>query len=344
MHEPVMEGRGFYNAHSQLQARAAREADGVLERALDALVLPAGPLTVADFGSSQGHNSMRQMARVVDRLAARGGVGRDIMVVHTDLPHSDFTSLFATLETSPDSYRRGRPHVFASAIGRSFYERLLPAGSLAFGWSSFALHWMSALPMALAAHIWPIAAAPDEAEALAAIAAADWRTFLAHRGAELVPGGQLVLVVGAVDTEGATGLEPMMDVANDVLMALVEEGALAADAYAAMTIPARPRTCAEFVRPFGAGDLPDLALEDIVIAGTPNAARLRWEETGDDAGLAADIAGFFLAAFGPSLFGPDVALRDRFAERFTAALLAAGAHVAQPLVTATLQISRRAPR
>jgi hypothetical protein len=192
MREPVMEGRGYYNEHSELQARSAEEADRMLGRGLAAVTLSPGPLTIADFGSSQGHNSMHQMALVLDRLTERTRQSQDIMVVHTDLPHSDFTSLFTMLETAPDSYRRGRDHAFASAIGHSFYDRLLPAVSLTFGWSAFALHWMSALPLVIREHIWPIYAAPDEATALAAVAAVDWRNFLVHRAKELVSGGQVL--------------------------------------------------------------------------------------------------------------------------------------------------------
>jgi hypothetical protein len=341
MREPVMEGHGFYNRHSELQARSAEESDGVLGRALSAVTISPGSLTIADFGSSQGHNSMRQVALALDRLTERTGQSRDIMVVHTDLPHSDFTSLFVMLEAASDSYRRGRDHVFTSAIGHSFYERLLPAASLTLGWSAFALHWMSASPLALRAHIWPVFAAPDEARALAELAAVDWRNFLAHRAEELVPGGQLVLVVGAADETGATGLEPMMDVANGVLKALVAEGRLDAGAYAAMTIPSRPRVRDEFTAPFDRGELPALALEEIVIAETPNAAMLRLQQTGDAAMFAADITGFFIAAFGPSLFGDNGPLRDLFASRFTAAIALAPAEVARPLVTATLRIARR---
>ena len=149
MREPTMEGDGYYNRHSQLQARSAKEADGVLERALAAVSVPLGPISIADFGSSQGRNSFHPLALALDRLTERVGPSRDITVVHTDLPHNDFTSLFVTLETAPDSYKRGRPQVFASAIGRSFYNRLLPANSLTFGWSAFALHWLSVLPLRL---------------------------------------------------------------------------------------------------------------------------------------------------------------------------------------------------
>jgi hypothetical protein len=336
-----MQGRGYYNRHSGLQARSAAEADGMLERAIAAVAIPAGPITIADFGSSQGHNSMRQIARVLDRLGARNTGDRDIMVVHTDLPHCDFTSLFDTLEVAPESYRRGRDHVFASAIGHSFYDRLLPARSLTLGWSAFALHWMSALPRSLRTHIWPTRAAPDEDELLANVSAADWRNFLANRAEELVPGGQLVLVIGAVDATGATGLEPMMDLANDILGALCADGELGADAHAAMTIPSRPRRREEFAAPFDGGELPALSLEELVIAATPNAAMLRWQQTGDAAAFAADINSFFVAAFGPSLFGDNEPLRDLFAARFTAAIALAPAPIAQPLVTATLRIARR---
>ena len=132
-----------------------------------------------------------------------------------------------------------------------------------------------------------------------------------------------------------------MDLANSILKALVAEGRLDADAYAAMTIPARPRVQGELTAPFDDGELPTLTLEELVIAGTPNAAMLRWQQSGDAAAFAADIAGFFLAAFGPSLFGDDRPLRDLFASRFTAAIAMAPAEVARPLVTATLRISRR---
>jgi hypothetical protein len=283
---------------------------------------------------------MRQIALMLDRLTERTGHERDVRVVHTDLPHCDFTSLFVTLEASPDSYRRGRPYAFASAIGHSFYDRLLPAGSLTLGWSSFALHWMSALPMALREHIWPVRASSNEGKALADVATADWRNFLAYRAEELTPGGQLVLVIGAVNATGATGLEPMMDLANDILQTLVAEGKLGAQAYAAMTIPSRPRSREEFTAPFDKGDITELSLEELVIAETPNAAMLLWQQTGDAAAFASDITGFFIAAFGPSLFGDNEPLRELFAKRFTAAIARAGSNRA---ATCNGHVACRAP-
>jgi hypothetical protein len=136
MREPIMQAEATTISTRSCRPARRKAQDGMLERALAAVTIPAGPLTIADFGSSQGHNSMRQIALMLDRLTERIGRERDVRVVHTDLPHCDYTSLFVTLESSSESYRRGRPYAFASAIGHSFYDRLLPAGSLTLGWSA----------------------------------------------------------------------------------------------------------------------------------------------------------------------------------------------------------------
>jgi hypothetical protein len=340
MTETVMRGHGYYNTHSELQARSGEVSDPVLDAALQAAAIPpSGPLTIADFGSSQGRNSLRPMDRAIAALLARSGPDRDIMVVHVDQPHNDFASLFALLEGEA-SYRRGRPGVFSAAIGRSFYEPLLPAGSLSFGWSSIALHWMSHLPVPVADHIWIPRATTTEQAAIAAVAAADWLAFLSHRMRELAPGGQLVLIQGAMDETGSTGLEPLQDAANAALRALVAEGRLAPAAYAGMTIPSRPRTRAEFEAPFAQGALPGLRLETLSICTAPNPIRGRWLADGDAGAFARDLTGFFLAAFSPALFGEDAALEAAFTERLQAMIADDPASFAQELVIGILRIAR----
>ena len=47
-----------------------------------------------------------------------------VMVVHTDVPENDFTVLFQTLATDPDTYLRKDEASFASAVGRSFYSQI----------------------------------------------------------------------------------------------------------------------------------------------------------------------------------------------------------------------------
>jgi hypothetical protein len=341
MTETVMRGHGYYNTHSELQARSAEVSDPVLDSALAAAAIPPeGPITIADFGCSQGRNSMRPMGRALAALTARAGETRDMTVIHTDQPHNDFASLFTLLEDSPLSYRQNRPQVFSLAIGRSFYQPLLPAGSLTLGWSSIALHWLSHLPCAVAEHIWITRGTPAEQAPIAAVAAADWRAFLGHRMRELIPGGQLVLILGAREETGGSGLEGLQDAANAALRALVAEGILAPETYAAMTIPSRPRSRAELAAPFADGSLPGLRLEELVVTTAPNPARQRWLADGDAAAFACDMTGFFLGAFSPSLFGEDEALEAAFAARLQSAIATAPAPVAADLVIGILRIAR----
>jgi len=341
MTETVMRGHGYYNTHSELQARTAVASDAALEDALQAVAIPpSGPIIIADFGCSQGRNSMRPMDRALTVIEGRAGAGREFMVVHIDQPGNDFASLFTLLDEDAASYRQGRPLVFGLAIGRSFYQPLLPAGSLTLGWSSIALHWLSRLPVALADHIWIPRGSAAERAAIAAVAAADWRAFLGHRMRELAPGGQLVLVLGAIDESGVSGLEALQDVANAALRGLVAEGRLAADRYAAMTIPSYPRTRAELEAPFRDGSLPGLRLDALEISAPPSPMAVRWAADRDDAAFADTMTGFFLAAFSPSLFGADTALDTAFAARLRAGVAASAADLARPITVGVLRVTR----
>jgi len=137
----AMEGHGSYNRNSRVQAAALRTVVAVFGQAARMVALPpdSQPIVIADYGSSQGHNSLLPLQVAIQVLRQRVGQNREISVVHTDLPKNDFTALFQTLMESPESYLRKDPATFASAIGRSFYEQILPTGSVTLGWSSWAV-------------------------------------------------------------------------------------------------------------------------------------------------------------------------------------------------------------
>jgi hypothetical protein len=149
----AMEGGGYYNRNSSLQEAGIRLALPLLEAAAGAVPIDGeagAPLVIADYGSSQGRNSMQPMALAIDRLRARAGGDRPVEVVHTDLPSNDFTSLFMALQDEGSSYLSGRPGVFPSAIGRSYFEPILPAGRVLLGWNTWTLHWLSRNPVDVA--------------------------------------------------------------------------------------------------------------------------------------------------------------------------------------------------
>lgn len=126
----AMEGAGYYNRNSGMQAAGIALALPLLEAAAQAVTADNdGPLVVADFGSSQGRNSMLPMRLAIEALRRQFGHERAIEIVHTDLPSNDFASLFRMLDEDESSYLRGQVNIFPSAIGRSYFEQILQPGA-----------------------------------------------------------------------------------------------------------------------------------------------------------------------------------------------------------------------
>ncbi|MEJ2866681.1 hypothetical protein WCD74_02835 [Actinomycetospora sp. OC33-EN08] len=289
----VMEGGGRYNAHASAQAASATFAlDLIREAARTAPPGPDGTVTVVDYGASEGRNSLAPMGAVVETLRETHGEGRPVWVVHTDLPDNDFTSLFRLVVEDPAGYRR--PGVYTAAVGRSFYEQLLPSGSVGLGWSSIAVHWLRAVPGPLDG-FWPTVASGEQAATWARAAAADWEAFLTARAAELRPGARLVVVSGAAPDGPVrrSGAERVMEEVARGLAALVERGVLSGAERDAMVIPAWYRTEAEWRAPVSE----ELVLErfETVELGDP-----LWEQSsGGD--YAQAVAAAIRVSFGPSL-------------------------------------------
>src|SRR6202167_4641458 len=252
----AMEGQGGYNRSSQVQAAGLSPAVPMLEHAARMVALPAGsqPIVIADYGSSEGHNSLLPLGAAIAILRERIGPDRSISVVHTDLPENDFSVLFELLNGDPNSYLRRDHAVFASAVGRSFYEQILPAGSVTLAWSSWAVQWLSRAPCPIPDQVQ--VAFSHDAPARAAFsrqAAEDWQCFLTHRERELCPGGKLAVMTMAVDQDGEFGYRPLLNAMYAALVDMVESGFLSGEEMRRMVIPTVGRRRAAFLAPFGAG-------------------------------------------------------------------------------------------
>ncbi|HWF32885.1 MAG TPA: hypothetical protein VG188_10030 [Solirubrobacteraceae bacterium] len=307
-----MAGDGLYNAHSQPQHVAGGDGVPLLVRACEAASLDrARAVVVADYGSSQGRNSLVPMSAAIEQLRSRLGPGTPISIVHTDLPSNDFAALFTTLDADPQSYLRGATNVFAYAAGRSFYERLFPAEHVAIGWSSITVHWLSSVPVPLREQIFsPLGAVPERA-AYAARAAEDWQRFLGHRLEELEQDGQLVVVGSGADQNGRSGAEGLMSLANDALREMVAEKALSREEYEQMVVPTYYRTLSEFIEPLGKrGAAGSFELEEHSETDLADPLWASYEQSGDIAAYAAGVADFLRAFSEPSLFGAIAAGRS----------------------------------
>lgn len=303
--EGVMEGKGFYSSHSQPQHDAMAFGLPLITRAAKEIPLP-GPnqvCVIADYGVAGGRNSIEPMRTAIALLRQRANLPFPITVVHTDIPTNDFDPLFQLL-ASPGSYLVNTENVFAYVAGKSFYEQLFPDDRVALGWNAIAVHWLSSVPATISNHIWSNFATGAVKEKFAARGRADWVTFLECRARELVEGGRLVVLGGASDGQDKTGAEGLMNMANESLQELTRQGALKADEYARMVIPTYNRTLAEFQAPFLPGArMGDLELEHASLVALDDPFWDAYQQDGDAARYANAYAGFFEAAYGPSLFG-----------------------------------------
>ena len=181
-----------YNENSRIQMAAVSLSADHIRQAINALEIEFSPLVIiADYGSSHGSNSRHAMEFIIQTLKEAKKIDKDkqnILIVHNDLPTNEWSSLFEILNES-SSY-----HGVAS--GRSFYQRCLPSSSLAIGYTSTSLHWLSHKPCNLSDQCLVHCSENDEERnAFKTQAALDYAHFLEHRSHELMPGGVLVLVI-----------------------------------------------------------------------------------------------------------------------------------------------------
>ena len=183
-----------YNENSLIQKSAIQSSNIYIQQAINALDTDPLPLImIADYGSSHGSNSVYAIQQIIQTLKERKKIDSDkqqILVVHNDLPTNNWKLLFEVLGKD-NSY-------YGVASGRSFYERCLPSNSLAIGYSSMSMHWLSRKPCNLSDRCLVDCTRDDsETKAFKNQAALDYEHFLEHRSYELLPGG--ILILGILD-------------------------------------------------------------------------------------------------------------------------------------------------
>lgn len=300
----VMEGDGAYNKYARLPAAGGALALPLWEETVKSVGLEAGdqPVVIADYGSSQGKNSLLPMQVAIKTVRNRLGPNRPISVFHIDQPSNDFNTLFEVLDADPDQYALNDPNVFPCAIGRSFYENVLPRGSVHIGWCSYAAMWLSRIPALIPGHFMSVRSTGTARAEFDRQAAQDWESFLSLRAKELKPGACLLVVLPGVGDDGLTGLEHLFDQLNATLAEMVEVGAITAGERAAMVVAAYPRPKRDLLAPFASnGMFQGLTVEGFEMFPLLDAAWTAYERDGNKEAWAAQHASFFRSAFTPSL-------------------------------------------
>jgi SAM dependent carboxyl methyltransferase len=312
-----MAGGGYYGRHSEAQRVAAAPGFALLERAARQVPVPeSSPIVIADFGCVGGRNELEPIRIAI--AAVRERAAAPIMVVHTDLPSNDFTSLFQAVEQSGASYLTGQSDVYAYAAGRSLYGPVFPDATLSLGWTAITVHWLSAMPGVIPDQIYANLTDGPARNALQAQSRRDWEAFLRERLRELRPGGQVVVVGGASRADGLSGAEGLFEMAAGQLKAMVARGLLRRSEYQNMFYPTWNRTLQEFLDPLEDGPLAGkLTVEESVEHTTSDGETYpQYQRDGDAAGFAEAYVPFVKAVTAPSFFRwiePDRSKRERAA-------------------------------
>lgn len=239
-----MVGHGFYDQHSAPQWAAIEAVLPWLEDAIRALDPAEGSpaVGIADFGCSEGRNSVRVMQRLVPAVRART---RDpILTIHSDLPSNDYTGLLGRLRADGRSVFGDQ--VFSAVAAGSMFEQLLPPGTLQLAMTFNAIGFLSRRPLdRLPGYILPNGPSrlrgvgsvrAEEHRAFAAQAVADVESFLLARAAELRPGGKLLVQVFGAGEAGRT-CDGIYDALNDAVLEALDAGLIDRDGYEAYYQP-----------------------------------------------------------------------------------------------------------
>jgi salicylate 1-O-methyltransferase len=322
-----LEATGTWTGSSRVQP-ASLPAVELLVRAAHDVELPQIPNTIviADYGASAGHNSLLPIGAAISVIRRRAEAGRAICVFHADVAENDYEGLFRSLETDPQSYLRHDPAVFASGIGQSVYQQVVPTNIVTLGWSSWAVHWLSRVPDVIPDHVHIAGSRDDDVvKAFARQAADDWISFLTARSRELVPGGRLVVLTMARDG-GEAGYQPLIEALADELAVMVRESVVSASELLHMAVPSVGRTEAELTAPFAPKNrFAGLAVQHLEIVDADDQYWTRFQKRGDADTFAKQWTAFARKSVFPSLLtaldgGPHSARAEDVANRLGAGL------------------------
>ncbi|KAF5702083.1 benzoate carboxyl methyltransferase [Fusarium globosum] len=172
-----MQGGGYYNENSTLQGQA-------IERSLELLDPSAnrGPsITLADYGSSEGKNSVRLFSQYLERIPSVTSA----TLIFNDTPSNDFSSLTSTIHQNWDILsQKGKVSINTLLSPRSYFEQVLPDGFVDAGFNFTALHWLRSMPDA-----------SSTPSSLSTAAHVDFVDFLLVRHKEIRPHGTLTICV-----------------------------------------------------------------------------------------------------------------------------------------------------
>jgi len=248
-----------------------------------------------DYGAADGGTAVGLWHQVLDRLHANQPDAH-LTLIGNDLPSNDNVALAENLALQIP--RAPKPTVLVSA--RSFYEPSVAPGTVSFGFSATAMHWLSSSPGPLNTHTHVLASGDAEAlERFTAQAMRDWNAILELRSRELQVGGRLLTVNLSRDEAGLylghNGGETrnVHDQLHQIWRGMADEGLISEEQYRNGTVNNFYKSPAEFMAPLKDTNSPayrnGLRLVDERTVYVKCPYRRRWNDNGDTGSFAAGL-------------------------------------------------------
>ncbi|KAL3508960.1 hypothetical protein ACH5RR_028361 [Cinchona calisaya] len=207
---------------------------------------PSKPFRIADFGCSTGPNTFFAMQNIVDAVAQKyKSLKENVPEFHVffnDHVNNDFNILFRSLPQNRE--------YFAAGVPGSFYTRVFPKASLHFAHCSYALHWLSKVPMEIQDKNSPafnkgrIHYTGTEKHAVKAYFGQfqkDMITFLKARAQEIVGGGLMIIQIPGLPSGevlfSRTGAGMLHFLLGSSLMELVGLGIISEESVDSFNLP-----------------------------------------------------------------------------------------------------------
>ncbi|KAE8726877.1 hypothetical protein F3Y22_tig00005974pilonHSYRG00331 [Hibiscus syriacus] len=197
-----------YANNSVFQKAVISKVTPIIEESIRDMFKEMAPtcIKVADLGCSSGPNTFHTISQVINTIHRICKLEElkfpEFEVLLNDLPDNDFNSVFKSVPGFIERLKKEKGVMvqegcFIGAVAGSFYDRLFPTRSLHFVNSSYALHWLTKLPVGLEKNNGNVYMArsspPNVFQAYADQFQKDFTNFLSLRSKEIISQGRMVL-------------------------------------------------------------------------------------------------------------------------------------------------------
>lgn len=192
------DGMVDYNANSTAQQQNALRNASVISDLAARVAKTSETLTFADFGCGPGQSTIETVRPALDIWRQRVPE-KPMTVCHADQPRNDWNALIGLIQGDSGYAKNANAALVMTSVG-SFYERMMPVGSVSLATCFFASHWLNG-PVQLSAPdtLWFADLTGPARDAMWTRARSDWALFLRQRAKELQTGGYLyVSALGAI--------------------------------------------------------------------------------------------------------------------------------------------------